>query len=317
MASGDAGPVPKKNTAYRVTFPLFDNDGDLVTGAAGLDSEVSKDGAAFADCTNEATEIASSSGIYYLDLTAAEMNADTVVIIVKTSTVDAKTTPIVLYPEEAGDIRVDVTQLGSATQSATDLKDFADAGYDPSTNKVQGVVLCDTTTTNSDMRGTDSAATAAALATVDSNVDAILVDTGTTLNDKIDVIDGIVDAILLDTGTDGVVLAANAITAAKIDSNAITDAKIASGAITAAKIAANAFATGAVNADFFDKLFNRKRSEYGETEKDSLAGAIASLLDWSITGLTRSVKKEGGTEFFTQTLTGTSGADPITSITVA
>jgi hypothetical protein len=43
-----------------------------------------------------------------------------------------------------------------------------------------------TCTTNSDMRGTDSAATAAALATVD----------------------GIVDAILADTGTDGVVLAA-------------------------------------------------------------------------------------------------------------
>jgi len=43
-----------------------------------------------------------------------------------------------------------------------------------------------TCTTNTDMRGTDSAATAAALATVD----------------------GIVDAILADTGTDGVVLSA-------------------------------------------------------------------------------------------------------------
>jgi len=43
--------------------------------------------------------------MYYLDLTATEMNADTVAIIVKTSTSGAKTTPIVLYPEEAGDIR--------------------------------------------------------------------------------------------------------------------------------------------------------------------------------------------------------------------
>lgn len=32
-------------------------------------------------------------------------------------------------------------------QSITDLKDFADAGYDPGTNKVQGVVLTDTLTT--------------------------------------------------------------------------------------------------------------------------------------------------------------------------
>jgi len=40
-----------------------------------------------------------------------------------------------------------VTQIGGDSQSATDLKDFADAGYDPSTNKVQGVVLVDTATT--------------------------------------------------------------------------------------------------------------------------------------------------------------------------
>jgi hypothetical protein len=57
----------------------------------------------------------------------------------------------------------DVVQLGSSVQSLTDLKDFADAGYDPGTNKVQGVVLVDTTTANTDMRGTDNAALASAL----------------------------------------------------------------------------------------------------------------------------------------------------------
>lgn len=104
-------PVPRKNAAYRVTFPIFDADGDLVTGATGLDSEISKDGGTFADCTNEATEIATASGIYYLDCTSSEMNADTVAIIVKTSTSGAKTTPIVLYPQETGDIRVDVDSI--------------------------------------------------------------------------------------------------------------------------------------------------------------------------------------------------------------
>ena len=56
-------------------------------------------------------------------------------------------------------------------------------------------------------------ATASALATVDSNVDAILVDTGTTIpatlstmDGKIDTIDTVADSILSDTGTDGVVL---------------------------------------------------------------------------------------------------------------
>jgi len=51
-----------------------------------------------------------------------------------------------------------------------------------------------------------SLATAAGLATVDSNVDAILVDTGTTLpatlstvEGKVDTVDGVVDAILVDT----------------------------------------------------------------------------------------------------------------------
>jgi hypothetical protein len=103
MASADAKPFPAKNAAYRVTFPIYDADGDLVTGAAGLDSEVSKDAGTFADCTNEATEIATSSGMYYLDLTASEMNADTVAVLVKTSTSGAKTTALVFYPIEAGD----------------------------------------------------------------------------------------------------------------------------------------------------------------------------------------------------------------------
>lgn len=58
-------------------------------------------------------------------------------------------------------LQVDLTQIGGATQSATDLKDFADEGYDPATNKVQGVILTDTTTTNTDMVGTDNAALAA------------------------------------------------------------------------------------------------------------------------------------------------------------
>lgn len=87
MASTDAYPVCRKNVAYRVTFPILDADGDLVTGATGLDSEISKDGGTFADCTNEATEIATASGMYFLDLTATEVNADTSAIIVKTTSV--------------------------------------------------------------------------------------------------------------------------------------------------------------------------------------------------------------------------------------
>jgi hypothetical protein len=118
MAASDAKPIPTKNTAYRVTFPIFDADGDLVTGAAGLDSEYSIDGGAFADCTSEAVEIAAASGIYYLDLTAGEMNGDTVAVIVKTTTVGAKTTPIILYPAESADIPVNVTAMANNVVTA-------------------------------------------------------------------------------------------------------------------------------------------------------------------------------------------------------
>ncbi len=141
MASTDAKPFPIKNTAYRVYFPILDADGDLVTGAATLDSERSLDGAAFADCTNEATEIATSSGVYYLDLTAAEMNTDCTVVIVKTSTVGAKTTVLTLYPVEAGDIGVDVTAWngtavatpGTAGIPEVNIKNIANAAVSTST----------------------------------------------------------------------------------------------------------------------------------------------------------------------------------------
>lgn len=46
-----------------------------------------------------------------------------------------------------GMIDVNLVRLANVQQSLTDLKDFADDGYDPSTNKVQGVVLTDTVTT--------------------------------------------------------------------------------------------------------------------------------------------------------------------------
>src|SRR3990167_9187505 len=140
MAASDAMPIPKKNTAYRVYFPILDADGDLVTGAAALDSEVSKDGGPFADATNEATEIATSSGMYYLDLTATEMNADTVAIIVKTATAGAKTTPIVLYPAEAADIPVNVTAISGDTVAADNAElDYGGTGY-AKTNSTTGLL---------------------------------------------------------------------------------------------------------------------------------------------------------------------------------
>lgn len=70
-------------------------------------------------------------------------------------------------------------------------------------------------------------ATTAALATVDTVVDAILVDTDTTIPALIATVDSNVDAILVDTGTSGVVVAAASKTGYELTSaehNSIADA---------------------------------------------------------------------------------------------
>lgn len=101
-------------------------------------------------------------------------------------------------------ILVDTAEIGAAgagltavpwnaswdTEVQSEVTDALNA-YDPPTNaEMEARTLASA-----------SYATAAALATVDGNVDAILVDTGTTLPASLATIDGNVDAILVDTGT--------------------------------------------------------------------------------------------------------------------
>lgn len=109
----NALPYEVYGVPWTLILPIYDADGDLVTGAAGLDSEVSKNGDTPADCTNEATEIG-SSGKYYLSLTGTEMTADIVDGVTKTSTSGAKTTPWTLYPKKLPALRSGTSQAGAA-----------------------------------------------------------------------------------------------------------------------------------------------------------------------------------------------------------
>jgi hypothetical protein len=110
MAASDARPVPRKNAAFRFYFAIRKpSDSTLITTWAGQDSEVSLDGGSFADCTNEATEIG-TTGCGYIDLTAAEMNADAVVLKVTVTNSGAVPLVFTLFPEEAGDYRVSDAQ---------------------------------------------------------------------------------------------------------------------------------------------------------------------------------------------------------------
>src|SRR3990172_3263535 len=143
MAITDSKPVPQKNVAYHIGFPILDADGDLVAGATGLDSEVSTDSGGFADAASEAVQETTSSGMYELDLTAGEMNGDLVMVIIKST--EGKTTPIVMYPEEAGDIRVNVTQVSGDATAADNAELFFDGtGYNAA-NSTVGTVTAVTT----------------------------------------------------------------------------------------------------------------------------------------------------------------------------
>lgn len=153
----NALPYPVYGAPYGVAFPILDADGDLVAGAAGLDSEISKNGDTFTDCTNEATQIATDSGTYYLLLTAAEMTADVVTVIVKTSTSGAKTTTLVLYPRK-------LVELASGTAQG------GDTGY---ITLAAGTVLFD-----------GQYAGCLCVATIDSNVEARILQVPTASNQQ-------------------------------------------------------------------------------------------------------------------------------------
>jgi hypothetical protein len=257
MASTDARPVPQKNVAFRVTFPLLDADGDLVTGASSLDSEISKDGGTFADCTNEATEIATSSGVYYLDLTSTEMNADTVAVIVKSAS--AKTTTLVMYPEEAGDIRVNVTAFGGTAGTFSSGRPEVNAshisGSQTAADNVEVVYSTDFATN------------------YDTTLDRWQVDVDTWLGTTAQGASGRPQVdVELWLGS-----APNALVSGRVDASA---GAVASGAITAAAIATDAIDADALAADAIAEInatVDTALADYdGPTNAEMVARTLAA-----------------------------------------
>lgn len=142
----NALPYPIYGAPFGIVLPILDADGDPVTGAASLDSEISKNGDTPSDCTNEATEIG-SSGTYYLLLTGTELTADVAAGVTKTATSGAKTTPWVLYPRKLVTVRSGTAaSAGSATDSIV-----LDSGASDQDDYYNGMVV---------------------IATIDSNVEA-------------------------------------------------------------------------------------------------------------------------------------------------
>jgi len=191
---------PKKNAAFEVQFPIYDADGDLVTAASTPDSEVAKDHGTFTDCTNEATEIATSSGVYYLTLTSTEMNADIVATITKTGTAGAKTAVNVMY---------------TVTRQLVDLAWPTTTGRSMDVDANGGVEV-----------GSFQAGAIGAAAFAAGAIDAAAIATGAIDADAI-----------ADNAIDAGAIAADAITAAKIAAGAIDADAIAADAIGSSEFA--------------------------------------------------------------------------------
>lgn len=155
------------------------------------------------------------------------------------------------------------------------------------------------------------------LDTIDGNVDAVLVDTGTTLpatlttiEGKVDTVDTNVDAVLVDTGTDGVVIVDGAITAAKLATDTITAAKIAANAITSSELATSAAQKIA------DEVLKRGADNVEDTASTlSLTQLLLTVFESAIVDELWTIRKTDGTTFTTKTVIKEPGAVPITGVT--
>ena len=266
-----------KNVASQGVY-LFLIDSSTGAGKTGDSSQISVtislDGGATSASTNSVSEI--GGGVYTLTLSQAETNADRVAIIPSSSTASVVGSPIIAYttggavPAAAAgastglaltssvddvETKIDtVDTVADAIKAVTDnlpdsgaLSSLATASALSTVDTVVDSILEDTGTTIPgtiatvdtvvdgikavtdnlpDSGALSSLATASAVATVDSNVDAVLVDTGTTLPATLSTIEGKVDTV--DAVADGI----KAVTDNLPDSGALSSLATASALAT-------------------------------------------------------------------------------------
>jgi hypothetical protein len=143
----------KQSTAATlVVGPILDSTGAEYASAVIGDLSISKNGGTLTALAAAATLTPIANGQYTLVMTTG--NLDTLgraQITCNKATYQMPAVNLMVVPAMVFDsmilgtdvLTADVTQIGGDTQSATDLKDFADAGYDPATNKLTGAVELD------------------------------------------------------------------------------------------------------------------------------------------------------------------------------
>jgi len=208
----------RQSTAITVPFFCHDAAGDAVTTLTdgSFTKRISKDGGAFAAMTVTIAEL--ENGWYSIPLSASHSDTNGLMSITFTNAgakqvnlrfrVETKLTDV-LYDMAAtaivsagaittssGAVSTVSTLTGHTAQTADHTAGIADiptvsefnartilaaSYFDPAADTVANVTTVATTTTNTDMRGTNSAALATALATAQTDLDTITGPDGVTL----------------------------------------------------------------------------------------------------------------------------------------
>jgi len=263
----------------------------------------------------DVTPVHEGNGQWSFDLTAGEMNGDVVGLVFTHATGITVQHTIKTVTELVSDLNDVVGPTVSEFNARTLL---AASYFDPAADTVANVTTVATTTTNTDMRGTDSAATATALATVDTNIDTILVDTNdlqtnqgnwatatgfSTFDHTTDTVANVTTVATTTTNTDmrGTDSAATASELAIVDAN-VDSILVDTGTSIPADIAA-------LNDISVSEVLTTQMTESYATDgtAPTLAQALMliqqSLGDFAISGTTITVKKvDGATTAATFTL---------------
>jgi hypothetical protein len=102
MAAEDALTIPRYGEPYRIYFPVLHETGNV--SYAEVTAEVSLDGSTFTPTTNTPNDI-DGTGYFYLELTEDEMLARAVIVNLSTESINHRTPPLIIYPEQPGDMR--------------------------------------------------------------------------------------------------------------------------------------------------------------------------------------------------------------------
>jgi len=106
-------PYPVYGVPWAMALPLIDADGDPTASGATLDAEISKNADTAADIAG--TEVDVGNGQYVLTFTAADMTANIIAGVLKTSTSGLKNTAFSLYPRRLPVITSGTAQGGDTT----------------------------------------------------------------------------------------------------------------------------------------------------------------------------------------------------------